>query len=519
MRIFLTTLALAMTLCTALRAAPVLRISADAEHNIYAPGQPVTIQVQLDAYDGPAEQGTLKFRMEDFFGRIIEDVSQPVDLIQGVLYMVHPDQPEPGHYSLRAMLIRGNGEKFKAEAAMAVVAPGVAPSEDSFFAVCGGDAWNLNALGASWSRFDISWPGVERVKGTFDFSRYDKRVDALLAGGVNVLGILDYSPDWAARVPEGYSAITEGPHKGWGHFPPKNLDEWGNYIYETVTHFRGRVTHWEVWNEPYPNTLFFNGGTVEDYVDILEVTWERGREACPECTFVGLGGTHFLLADKTFAAGGYPYMHAASIHIYQPGIPPESGHFIQSIQGILDVMDKYGERKPVWITETGWPTHRGMSEMWAGISVADQARYLARAMLIAKVHGVQRLFWYTIRNGGTDPGNFEQHQGLLYHDSTPKPSFVAYNVIAGLLHNAQPGEFRRLEDGGYAASFTTPENVIVAVWTTGKERFVPAKSNAEYMDMMGAPIAPDERGIRIFREPVYILFPADVSEDEISSMF
>ncbi len=44
-----------------------------------------------------------------------------------------------------------------------------------------------------WVRMDFTWGGTEREQGRYDFSAYDRPVDALDKHGIRVLFILDYS--------------------------------------------------------------------------------------------------------------------------------------------------------------------------------------------------------------------------------------------------------------------------------------------------------------------------------------
>jgi hypothetical protein len=74
-------------------------------------------------------------------------------------------------------------------------------------------------------------------------------------------------------------------------------------------------------------------------------------------------------------------------------------------------MAKYGDTRPIWITEVGWNADTGE---------AKQADYLLQALEMARDWGWIETF--TIYNW-QDGGDFTY--GLLRTDLSPKPSFYA----------------------------------------------------------------------------------------------
>ena len=109
---------------------------------------------------------------------------------------------------------------------------------------------NFVISGMKWHRYDLPWQSVERKEGEFDFEEMDKAIDEMVNNGVSILGILEYTPCWAADKPE------EHEGRECFNFPPKDLQDWENYIYQMVSHFKDRIKYWEIWNEP--NIFFLN---------------------------------------------------------------------------------------------------------------------------------------------------------------------------------------------------------------------------------------------------------------------
>ena len=113
--------------------------------------------------------------------------------------------------------------------------------------------------GARWDRFDFSWPVIEPFDNKWNFGPHDTLVNDLHAAGMrDLVGILLWTPDWAARAgaydvtttttgldqrPPGWYAPVPGAvvtaraataqstpprglYRAWND--PANL--WGNYV-------------------------------------------------------------------------------------------------------------------------------------------------------------------------------------------------------------------------------------------------------------------------------------------------
>ena len=133
---------------------------------------------------------------------------------------------------------------------------------------------NFVISGMKWHRYDLPWQAVERSKGEFNFEQMDKAINEMVNNGIRILGILEYPPCWAIDKPEGH------PDPDCGHFPPKDLRDWENYVYNMVSHFKDRVKHWEIWNEP---NVGFLHASPEQYSEILKVAYVTAKRADRDC--------------------------------------------------------------------------------------------------------------------------------------------------------------------------------------------------------------------------------------------
>ncbi len=200
---------------------------------------------------------------------------------------------------------------------------------------------NLDAMretGLDWMRTDFLWDLVEPEQGTWDFAQYDEIVEEACKRGVNILGILGYSP-------------TSG-ERAW-----KIPERWAEYVAQTVGRYRGKVDYWEVWNEENIGS-FWENPDPKNYVDFLKITAETARKVNPDVKilFGGTAGVPFDFIEECLKLGASKYFDVMNIHPYRPSVTggAQIKRFQFDLQKTSDLTAKYGERKPLWITEMGW---------------------------------------------------------------------------------------------------------------------------------------------------------------------
>ncbi len=332
---------------------------------------------------------------------------------------------------------------------------------------------SLKTLGATMIRRDFSWPDIEAVQGTFDFSKYDVLVSESLAAGVKLLGTFDYGIAWA-------NAQSNGNNE----YPPTNPQDYANYAAATAMHYAGQVDAWEIWNEENNGLRFWYptlSGDPVAYGALLEASYVSIKAAAPSAEVL-LGGTVFT---PQIIEGGIPFLEdayaahpdlathfdIAGIHTYA-SYPPQNA---PEVGVILDppLADKIAmhawllqrnnaSSTPIWITEIGWPVYGVVDE-------PTQARFTVRATLIAAGAGASAIFWYVLRDG-PNPTAFppEDAFGLLHNDDTPKVVFGALTNMLTVLGNlsamATAPPITGLADDAQAVVFGGSKTVV-AVWS------------------------------------------------------
>ena len=319
---------------------------------------------------------------------------------------------------------RGSFE-YHAEVAVDVVSvpPMTRLSEASPFGVHPAGRMEMFDCGFKWVRLWDSgdvWNRHERQgKGKFDFSRTEAKVDRLRGQGMQILATLAYTPTWASTRPE-VSHYTGGG----APYPPKDIQDWRDYCREYMTHFRGRIGHFEVWNEP--NAGFFKG-TAEEYIELLRAAYEVARQVDPAIRIVGGSGTGDFLpwTESLLKGGAEQYMDILSFHAYTTPESPEDANLPGRLQSLRRLTRQYGvPNMPLWNTEVGyWSDRRNgarpataaellakapadLRPNWRSgwpfrpIPEDEAAAYTVRHYLLNVAGGVQRVFWYSSITSG-----------------------------------------------------------------------------------------------------------------------
>jgi hypothetical protein len=287
--------------------------------------------------------------------------------------------------------------------------------------------------GAGWAREDFQWHRIEPRPGAFDWGFNDRAVDLLAARGVSVLGVLGPSVGWA--TPFG------GDAPGGVSFYPPDPGRYAQFAAAVAARFRGRVSHWEIWNEP-DNALYWRPAPdPAAYVRLLQAAAPAIRAANPEAKIL-LGGVvpfdgRFLRAVAD--AGAWGLFDIISVHPYVDPASPEEGQIgpagIGAVRALADAIGP----KPIWATELGWAAGPGDRDPAGRSDEQAQASYLVRAAALLLQAGAEKVFWYNLKDdGGFNPYGLFRTGGGKTDYSQPRPALAALRALATTLSGAWP---------------------------------------------------------------------------------
>ena len=170
------------------------------------------------------------------------------------------------------------------------------------------------ALGVKWIRVQSGWARTEQTRGVYDWGWLDAIVDSLRSRGLVPWVCLCYGNAL-------YDAEAATRFWGLGCPPvatPEQLSAWKAYVTATVRHFAGRVTWWEVWNEPDCEYAWRFKCDPLEYATLCRETAAAIREGDPRARVIG-GSFAFARIDfvgPLLQAGFAEWCDAVTYHVY-----------------------------------------------------------------------------------------------------------------------------------------------------------------------------------------------------------
>ncbi len=321
----------------------------------------------------------------------------------------------------------------------------------------------IAALGVRWVRPWLAWENTWRMQAPtperWDTQALDKALNRLAQYGLAYEYILFASPEWAGKVPELAS-------------PPRTdaLRDWADWVRRLAAHLRGRVSNFEVWNEP--DLMWPEPGrdTPNEYLQLLEITRKALLSGNPEAVVEAPSSAGKLLWLAEAAPRACKLTDVFTFHVYTD---PE--HFLHGMRRRIDT----------WSGAEGWSKPVRLNEI--GVSAADLAPdyndyvksdELAQATLLVAECALflserpeGKVSWFCT----LDPHNcFDSKQwtwdggiGLLYEGFLPKVAYAAY------------AQLTREVDGKRALGHFSPSPGVHVVAFEGKRAVVWRTAAAE----------------------------------------
>jgi len=213
-------------------------------------------------------------------------------------------------------------------------------------------------MGVQWTRMAFSWVMIQPSKDEFDWSAYDRIVDACESRHIQILATLGGHfdkppvPAWAGKT----LADVVANH-------PEYLEK---FVRAWVSRYKDRIHHWEILNEPSGQHLDL---TLHAYVEgILKPSYRIIKSVDSKATVLPCAYNE-LPGGKSDAVGprgreafwdlARGYYDIGNLHEYadwnifrtQPVATEEE----RALGEYRAMMEKHGEgAKPFWVTEIGW---------------------------------------------------------------------------------------------------------------------------------------------------------------------
>ena len=502
------------------------------EESLFVNQGVVSFVVKISDEDNVANNYELIVSAKDYYGNVstlfsIKNVTSPQNVIEVPIEFL---PKKTGYYLLAAELYQGGVLVDRSEKSIVMVPDTF--NADSLNSAFGGHVSfseqslkDAKMFGVKWIRLhpplNTKWFLVEPQKGKFVFD--DEAILSAKRKGFNILGTLGTSPRWASSAPA--NLTSENAH-GYRAYLPKSLDDWENYVYQTVKHYKGIIDYWEVWNEPdsgFLKLISSYKSKAKGYASLLKRAYRAAKKANPNAVVVAGPSTHQPPSHwykKILEAGAYQYFDIASFHFYPGGISDELNKelLIKYADGIRNVLLEYGQIKPIWETESGLSkissgySYMALTNESSIYSAQDAAKHIIKKYIALQEAGVDKWFYYHMFTLGLP--DRQRYAAFLEWDGAPTPAVAAYAVLSSLISDMKFSKTIKSNSNIQISRFSGTDGYIDVAWAKNKQEVICLAAPTEYMkvkiiDFMGNMVVRNDcnkNGVKLNldNEPVYV---------------
>lgn len=243
----------------------------------------------------------------------------------------------------------------------------------------------------------VKWGQINTASGVYSWTSLDKWLDNAQTAGADVLYTFGDTPQFAAASTPPGTCLSPG---AYSCAPPTDVNPDGTgsdayfqaFVTALVTHAAGRISFYELWNEPDYNGFWT--GTQAQLVRMGKDAAAIIRSLDPDAKILSPsahGPTMATWFDGYVAAGGAPNFDIVNVHMRgQKGTNPTPEAFLTVWGQVQDELNARGLASlPVWDDEHGILKGEGLTDpdMLAG--------YVARSLVLRASVGLQRQYVYT----------------------------------------------------------------------------------------------------------------------------
>lgn len=339
------------------------------------------------------------------------------------------------------------------------------------------------ALGVKWVRIQSGWARTEKVKGVYDFGWLDDIVDNLLSRALKPWMCLCYGNGiYDADAAKVFGAVGCPPIK-----TPEQVNAWDAYVRAVALHFKGRVDHYEVWNEPDGIWCWKHGVNATELGTFTLRTAKALKETDAGLYVIGLAVCHRDLKymNEALQTGMGNYLDAISFHEYTP----DERQVAERVRAMRSLAHRYNPKIEIIQGESGSQSQSdGNGALKTGAwTPRKQAKQLLRHAFADIISGVKFTSYFSCMdmiealNGvAGDKGSYLDYgyfgvlaadfdeNGFATGEYKPKPSYYALQALASALSDAyEPAELPILHAPAFSNRYFTMDLRASAITDAG----------------------------------------------------
>lgn len=207
--------------------------------------------------------------------------------------------------------------------------------------------------GVKWARIQSGWQRTEKEKGVYDFEWIDKIIDNLLKRGIQPWVCLCYGnelyDDLAKTV---FGAVGCPPI-----FTKEQKEAWENYVKAFVGRYKGKISYYEVWNEPDGRWCWKTGVNATELGEFTIATAKAVKEVNSEAKVIGGAICYRPIGflNQALAAGMGEYIDYISFHEYTP----DETKVFERVKTLKALADRYNPNIGIIQGESGSQSRSG----------------------------------------------------------------------------------------------------------------------------------------------------------------
>ena len=322
----------------------------------------------------------------------------------------------------------------------------------------------IRGAGFHWIRQQFPWEDIEiDGKGDFIDRRHDRDGDGVndeISAWDKYDNIVELADTYDLQIIARLSAppAWSQPPGTTNHFtPPADFQDFVDYAVAVASRYRGRIHHYQVWNEPnlYPE---WGDQTVnaEAYTDLLCRTYRALKAVDPDIRVItgaigptidlsGRNAYDVLYLQRMYQAGAGDCFDILSVQGYGLWSGP-TDHRLRQVTinyqrhlWIRDLMVANGDaEKPIWISEAAWnpvPNDPTIADLdrYGRVTMEEAAEWapLAYERAIKEWPWIGVInYWYFKPADDHEKGQSPYYFRLVEPDFTPTPIYESLKAYA-----------------------------------------------------------------------------------------
>lgn len=402
----------------------------------------------------------------------------------------------------------------------------------------------MKSYGARFTWTAIPWDGVEPIKGVFVWKRADDVINAMHKCGFDIGVHILSRNQWATE------AVPNIPSRSIASMPPKDMNDYRNFVFQLATHYKGIISRYSIENEAHASSNW--PSSPESYFKMLAVAYEAIHSADPnalvEDSALSSSGLGVLYANELLKVGkkqdAIDFLHryfatfspragsgepitinsqqemdtllenaeVKRLLVWTPMLFDNSKYYdvqqlhyfgpwsdLPTIMGwVHDQLKARGNDKPIDLWEMGFA--------WTRVETFDpqlQAREIPKYMAVAIGEGgLRALSWLF-----TDIAfQAEGHPGLLDAQGGPRSAATSFQVVAEKLNGTTNSERLNLGTGVWGYRFDKNGGSVYALWSDQPTKIkLPVRaSSVTVTDILDKVTTADPNSLEVSPSPIFI---------------